>query len=84
MTMRHVWMENEVTQQAFANRAAQHFAEHPNHWTYSEDECETGIAPGVLMALRWGGDNDCVLVVKLDIEHVPTNYQQLIRRFRGE
>jgi hypothetical protein len=62
---------------AFASKAAEHFAAHPNHWTYSDGD----ITPGCLLALRWGLGKDCVLVLKLDENEMPVNFQHLIREF---
>lgn len=66
----------EVTAELeFAKRAAAHFKEHPEHSTFGDEFPE----PGCLLAVRWGMGNDCVLVVKLSDDHVPTIYQQDIR-----
>jgi hypothetical protein len=73
--MRHVYPTELRDEMAFAERAAASFAENPTHWTFAGGDPE----PGQLLALRWGLGNDCVLVVKLDAEHEPTLYAQLIR-----
>jgi hypothetical protein len=62
----------------FAEKAAAHFAANPKHWSYSLAE----IAPGCLVALRWGLGDDCVLVFKLDEQFTPTIYAQLVRKFQ--
>ena len=58
----------------FANRAAKHFGKHPEHTTYSDKEIEAGC----YFALRWGLDRDCVLVLKIDDDVEPSNYNKLI------
>ena len=55
---------------AFVKAAAKHFAAFPNHWSYTEGDVE----PGALLALRWGMDGDCVLVLRLDEMHTPVVY----------
>lgn len=73
--MRGVHLSDELAQIEFAKKAAAHFALHPEHSTYTGEE----IKPGCLFAVRWGLCDDCVLVLKLDETHVPTNYFQLVR-----
>lgn len=70
-----VHLSDELAQIEFAKSAAEYFAAHPAKASYGE------IAPGQLLALRWGLGDDCVLVLKLDELHVPTNYAQLVREF---
>lgn len=60
---------------AFAEEAARHFTEHPNHYSFTRDG---DFAPEALLALRWGSGDDCVLVLKLDEIHKPTIYGQMI------
>lgn len=67
-------VEQDAEQAAFAVKAASHFAAHPEHSTVGD------IKPGGFLALRWGMGEDCVLVVKLDDYHEPTNYQQIIKK----
>lgn len=57
----------------FAKEAAAHFAEHPNHWSYSKE----GLGPGVLLALKWGLGSDCVLVLRV-ADEMPVNFQYII------
>lgn len=78
--MRITRVEEDIEQQEFAKRAAKHFAENPQHSSYTDSE----IGPGCLFALRWGIMEDCVVVMKLDDNHVPTNYQQLTREYSAE
>jgi hypothetical protein len=71
--MRGVTAEDIEAELAFARKAAANFAQHPEHATFGN------IEPGGLFAVRWGLGNDCVLVLKLDETHTPTNYQQLVK-----
>lgn len=73
--MRMVYVSEIDAEIVFARKAAAHFANHPEHTTYTG----TDIEPSCLMALRWGLMNDGVLVVKLDAAHVPTIYAELVR-----
>lgn len=66
----------DAEQAEFAVRAASHFAQHPEISTYSDEK----PTPGSFLALRWGMGEDCVLVLKLDEYHEPTNYQQIIKK----
>lgn len=61
----------------FASKAAEHFAAHPEHGSFTDGDIE----PGCLLALRWGLGNDCVLVLRLHDYEMPVNFQQLIREF---
>ena len=72
--MRMVYIENDREQQDFAERAAKKFAEDPKIVTYTDKEIE----PGCFFAVRWGLGEDCVVVLKIDEFHVPTNYQNLV------
>jgi hypothetical protein len=66
----------ELERLEFARKAAAHFAEHPEHCSYTLGD----IVPGVFLALRWGLDKDCVLVLKLDEYERPVNFQNIIKR----
>lgn len=74
--MRQVHMTDELAQQEFAKRAAAQFAANPRMTSFTDAE----ITPGALLAMRWGLMDDCVLVLKLDENHVPTNYAELVRQ----
>ena len=54
----------------FVEEAATDFNEHPDHTTYGSTEA------GGLLAIRWGMGGDCVLVLKVDENFEPMNYQQ--------
>ena len=72
---RMTYVQDERARIAFAEKAAAHFAAHPEHWTYSDGD----LAPGCLLALRWGCGNDCVLVARLDESEQLVNFQSIIR-----
>ena len=38
------------------------------------------LEPGCLLAIRWGLLDDCVMVVRLHDEYVPTNYTNVLER----
>lgn len=70
--MRHVWLHEQVIESAFAKEAAEEFSADPGQYS-------TGtLEPGSFLGLRWGGDNDGVLVVKLDESFEPVNYMGLV------
>lgn len=73
--MRRVSASEVEDELEFAKAAATAFAKQPAMMSYSRAE----MIPGCLLALRWGMGDDCVVVVKLSDDHVPTNYQQLVR-----
>ena len=76
--MRIVKVEEEMEQIRFAERAARYFSLHPPAYAYSDGE----FSPGSLLALRYGLNSDCVLVLKFDDKFEPTNYQNIIRAKR--
>lgn len=75
--MKHVYMSVVKEEIEFAEKAAKHFAANPKHWSFTTRE----ITPGCLFALRWGLDDDCVLVFKLADDCDPKLYAQLVRQF---
>lgn len=70
---RMVYLSEEEAQIEFAKKAAEDFAKFPDHCTYGE------LGPGSYLAMRHGMGGDCVLVLKLDENFEPTNYQQLVK-----
>ena len=74
VTARHATIYGETEKLEFAKRAARHFEENKNHWSYGD------IGPGNWLALRWGLGDDCVLVIKQDENEVAVNYGQAIKR----
>lgn len=71
--MRMTRAADELALADFAKKAAQAFAKEPRMCTFGS------VTPGSLFALRWGAGDDCVLVVKLDEDFEPVNFQQLIK-----
>lgn len=65
-------IETEKARIAFVERAAEHFAKNPKHYSYGD------IEPGGMVGLRWGSANDCVLVLKLDEYAKPAIYEYVI------
>jgi len=73
--MRMTSMKETTEVLEFAKAAAKKFAENQNYTTFTTGPME----PGVLLAIRWGMGDDCVLVVRLDEFFEPVNFQQLVR-----
>ena len=73
--MRMTYYSNERTVLDFAKRAAEHFAKCPEHNSFSDGD----LKAGELLALRWGLSNDCVLVMRIDPDFEPANFQQLVK-----
>lgn len=78
MSVRQVHITDELEQIEFAKKAAALFAADKSKSSFGE------ITQGGFIALRWGLGDDCVLVLKLDELHVPTNYQSLVRQVPPE
>jgi len=72
-------LQEHVALSEFAERAARSMENNKDIYTYSDGQ----PAPGQLLALRWGLGNDCVLVVRLDDDFEPVNFQQAIRADGG-
>lgn len=72
--MKMVTVEELEEELQFAKDAAVRFAKDPSLASWRREE----LKPGIFMALRWGSSEDCVVVIKLDENHIPTNYQNLI------
>lgn len=77
--MRQVTKWEEQKKQEFLAEAARLFAENPHLKTYTEGD----IVPGCYFAVRWGLDNDCILLLKLDEYEEPTIYAQWIEQWKG-
>ena len=75
--MRMIYIDAETKQENFARKAAKHFAENPKHYTFTDGDIECGC----FFAIRFGLCDDCVVVLKIDDNHEPVNYQQLIREY---
>jgi hypothetical protein len=73
--VRHVYESDVLEELEFARRAGAKFSADPRMWSYSDEE----IQPGILIALRWGLGDDCVLVMRLHDYFTPTIYAQMAR-----
>lgn len=71
--MRSTTRRAELDRLQFAEAAALDFKKFPDHATYGT------VAPGEYLALRWGMGGDCVLVVTLDANEEPVNFQGLVK-----
>lgn len=58
----------------FVKKAANHFTENEKHSTFGD------LTPGSYLAIRWGLDDDCVLVLKVDENSQVVVFQQAIQR----
>jgi len=72
--MQIVHIHQQRAEHAFAEKAAAAFAGDPEMTSFTDGE----IAPGVLLALRWGSHKRAVLVLRLDEIHQPTIYADLV------
>lgn len=72
--MKMVTMYEATEQVEFAKRAAVSFRDNPKYRSYSDN----GIVAGDLLALRWGSDDDCVVVLRMSKDYEITNYQNII------
>ena len=57
----------------FAAEAARDFEANPKHQSFGDID-----TPGSLIAVRWGLDKDCVLVIKLDEYWENVNFQNCV------
>ena len=69
-------LEEQYELLAFGQNAAKVMSEKPHVASYSYDG---QIAPGKFVALRWGLQDDCVLVFKVDENFTPVNFQGAIK-----
>lgn len=74
--MKLVDINTQRAEQAFAEKAAAAFAREPKMRSYTDGD----IVPGCLFALRWGLHERAVAVLRLDGEHLPTIYGDLVPR----
>lgn len=79
--MRMVHEENVLSELDFAREAAMCFAKNKKIMTYSSQGIEN--IKGEFFAVRWGLGKDCVLVLKLDDDFEPTNYQNIVGQFEA-
>ena len=78
--MRGVWPAEQDAERAFAEEAAKVFAENPESTTYTEGALDAGV----LLALRWGLLDDCVVVIKISDDHEPVNYYNLTAKYQAK
>lgn len=71
--MRMTYVSQELDRVEFAKKAAEYFAKDPKNRSYGE------LTPGSLIGIRWGMGDDCVLVLKLDEDFEPVNFQQAVK-----
>ena len=70
----HVSLKDIKARAEFVEKAAAMFQKNPGITKYGEME------PGNYFAIRWGMDNDCVIVFKLDPDFECEVYDQVIDR----
>ena len=70
----HTTLGEEEETLKFVRTAATAFREDPDMISYT-----TGpIEPGCLFALRWGLDNDCIMIFKVGTEFNPVVFDQVV------
>ena len=67
-------LEEQQAKLAFVKEATAFFAVNPRCTSYTHG----AIKPGVFFALRFGRDNDCVVVFRIDVDYPVENYQNII------
>jgi hypothetical protein len=77
--MRTIYLTEHNDEIDFANRAAKAFAHDRSLYTYTDGP----ITAGCFFAVVWGLNRDCVLVLKIDENHEPTNYAEIINTCGG-
>ena len=78
--MKQYYIEQENEKLAFAQKAAKWFEDNPVDLTYRDSDFEKGS----FLALRFGADFDCVVVVKLCEYEETINYCQIIDRDKSK
>lgn len=73
--MKQVSLGEEEEKQAFVKEAAAYFAKNEKKWSYAAGN----IVAGCYFALRWGMDDNSVLLFKLDENLEPVIYGQAVR-----
>ena len=74
--MRTVNLELDAERLAFAREAAEWFKKDPAMRTYTNGPIE----PGKWFAVRWGADEDCVVVFKLDDFAEVVKFDNIVER----
>lgn len=67
-------LEAENEKLDFIKKAKEDADKHPWHSTYGD------LDPGSYFAIRWGMDNDCLAIFKLDPDHQPELVQNCLDR----
>src|SRR3989304_310501 len=70
---RMTYLSNELEQIEFVKKASQDLTENLHHNSFGE------LTPGSLLAMRWGLMDNCILVLKLDVQFTPVNYEEVIK-----
>jgi len=70
------YIDDETDILNFVQVASEHFSTHHKHTTFTLED----ITPGCLMALRYGGGNDCIVVFRLSDKYEVINFQQCIKQ----
>jgi hypothetical protein len=74
--MRQVKTSEIHEELAFVKMAAKYFSENKQCHTFTKKDITTGC----LFAVRWGLLDDCVVVLRLDDNHEPKIYANVIKR----
>ncbi|AUM59689.1 hypothetical protein HOS55_gp087 [Pseudomonas phage PMBT3] len=74
--MRAINLEKEEERKAFVLKAAAAFAGDPKMRTYTDGP----IIPGKPFAVRWGADEDCIVVLQLDDFAEVLLYENVVER----
>jgi len=73
--MKHIYLSEEDEKTEFAIEAAVHFSINPEHSTYTKEDIDSNA----WFAMRYGLDNDCVVVFKISDAVEPTNFMEIIK-----
>jgi len=74
-TVKHVTLSELEEQTNFVKKAASYFSKNPKKTNYTAGD----IVAGCLFALRWGMDENSVLIFKLDENHEPMIFGQAVQ-----
>lgn len=77
--MRQYYQYKEDEKLTFANEAKVYFESHPESITYGKE----GPQQGKFYALRWGMDQNCILVFKIDEYDEIVNYCEFIDKAKA-
>lgn len=74
MSIPQVHLGEQRQKQHFVEKAAKHFEDNPVASTYGK------LEPGEWFGLRWGWENDCIVVFKISHDEPIENFVQVIER----